>query len=1022
METSRHNAIAAWFLGPKAENSTYLFEFFNRVLAAQSRARRRLYSRDEEFITAEMEDSDEFRDSMKLLDVELGTISTMLAKHSVPFWSPRYNGHMLMDTSMPALIGYLSTMLYNPNNVALEASPYTTIVETKAAQQLCKMLGYNIEPSETEPLSWGHITCGGSVANLESIWAARNLKFYPLSLQLATKPGGPLEFITKDPPFTVELAAGETKSIKNCEAWELLNLKPATVLNIPQQLFESYGISQTFLGKALYPFSIQTLGLDGLRAACSLANPPGKIFVPATKHYSWPKGAAIAGIGSVNCVEVAVDDSARMDLSDLRAKLNECIRTSTPVYAVVAVMGSTEHGAVDPLADIVTLRSEFERDGLSFVIHADAAWGGYFASMLVDRGPREHFDSSFVPALSLSEHTEKHLIAFKYADSITIDPHKSGFAPYPAGGLCYLDGRMRYLVTWTSPVVFRDTDATESIGVYGVEGSKPGASGVGIYLSHQVLGLNAAGYGALLGEATWTCTRLYCHWATMAPLQATEMGELIVVPFNMLPTEKEGQSSTEVEEERSKVKKITTLSNEELVEEGNEALLHLLQKLGSDLMINAFACNFRVGSSVNTDVIEANYLNNRIFNRLSVSSTKDKVADRPIIITSTTLSQGSYGACLTKFKERLGLKGDQDLYVLINVTMSPWPTTSNFLRNMAGDFMDVAGKLVKASLARNTLSSDNYRFILQGTKAAGGAGMVYGVHLAAFNSANHRIQLVITGQLPPQIWALYDGAKQQTPEKFFTISTLEQVQLSSIIGEGRSFRARIDCGFPEAGVEPIAMDFIFSDISVIINTNLTANELDTNYPNLMPFHLYGTSEQKHIDHLLRASPNVMLNSDQVILSDMNPELTDQELRNGVIAVFTNVRESSLQPMQRLASTTPPHQWRSQKFDFIPGAKFPITVYKNWADAKEGRSQISTGNLTLGTSVFADDRLLNKDPGTDSRGLFVAPNLGDTMDTPDVHFPGAFLEHREVVKHRLAEEWRDEWEKTKKELAIPRRDW
>lgn len=41
---------------------------------------------------------------------------------------------------------------------------------------------------------------------------------------------------------------------------------------------------------------------------------------------------------------------------------------------------------------------------------------------------------------------------------------------------------MRYLVTWTSPVVFRDADAVENIGVYGVEGSKPGAAGVGTYL------------------------------------------------------------------------------------------------------------------------------------------------------------------------------------------------------------------------------------------------------------------------------------------------------------------------------------------------------------------------------------------------------------------------------------------------------------------------------------------------------------------------------------------------------------
>lgn len=54
--------------------------------------------------------------------------------------------------------------------------------------------------------------------------------------------------------------------------------------------------------------------------------------------------------------------------------------------------------------------------------------------------------------------------------------YRSGYCPYPAGGLCYKDGRMRYLVTWTSPVVYRDSDQEDSIGIYGVEGSKPGAA------------------------------------------------------------------------------------------------------------------------------------------------------------------------------------------------------------------------------------------------------------------------------------------------------------------------------------------------------------------------------------------------------------------------------------------------------------------------------------------------------------------------------------------------------------------
>jgi hypothetical protein len=58
------------------------------------------------------------------------------------------------------------------------------------------------------------------------------------------------------------------------------------------------------------------------------------------------------------------------------------------------------------------------------------------------------------------------------------DRNRSGYCPYPAGALCYRDGRMRYLVTWTSPVIFREGEnkKAESIGVYGVEGSKPGAA------------------------------------------------------------------------------------------------------------------------------------------------------------------------------------------------------------------------------------------------------------------------------------------------------------------------------------------------------------------------------------------------------------------------------------------------------------------------------------------------------------------------------------------------------------------
>lgn len=74
----------------------------------------------------------------------------------------------------------------------------------------------------------------------------------------------------------------------------------------------------------------------------------------------------------------------------------------------------------------------------------------------------------FVPDASLRAETQEDLFALRFADSITVDPHKAGYIPYPAGGLCYRDGRMRFLVTWTSPYLSRGS--VTSIGIYGVEG------------------------------------------------------------------------------------------------------------------------------------------------------------------------------------------------------------------------------------------------------------------------------------------------------------------------------------------------------------------------------------------------------------------------------------------------------------------------------------------------------------------------------------------------------------------------
>lgn len=210
---------------------------------------------------------------------------------------------------------------------------------------------------------------------------------------------------------------------------------------------------------------------------------------------------------------IELDLDGHIDIDDLERELNRCLEERQPVYAVVAIMGSTEEGAADRLSSIIDLRKKFRTKGLSFLVHADAAWGGYFATMIPRKVMKEpywggggHKAVETVPSLALREDTLTDFLALKDADSITVDPHKAGYIPYPAGALTYRDGRMRFLVTWTSPYLTQGS--LESIGVYGVEGSKPGAAAMATWLSNKTIGLNETGYGRLLGEAAFTSARV----------------------------------------------------------------------------------------------------------------------------------------------------------------------------------------------------------------------------------------------------------------------------------------------------------------------------------------------------------------------------------------------------------------------------------------------------------------------------------------------------------------------------------
>ena len=286
------------------------------------------------------------------------------------------------------------------------------------------------------------------------------------------------------------------------------------------------------------------------------------------------------------------------------------------------------------------------------------------------------------------------------ADSVTVDPHKAAYIPYPAGSLCYRDGRMRYLITWTSPYISRGETTDTSIGVFGIEGSKPGAAVMSTWFSNACIGLGPDGYGKLLSEVTFTCSRLSAEWAAMS----TKNDAFLVMPLNELPSETKPNSTPEkVEAERQKIREqVLHKTNEEIVNEDeqrpeDEKALVLLRALGSDLNINAFSTNWRYADgTLNTEVEEANYFNLRVIQRLSVDSPEDDPTEIPFYLTSTTFQLHEYGECAQHFKKRLGLYVDQeDLVVMRNVVMSPWPTDGNFIGRLIEEFKKVLNEEVQ---------------------------------------------------------------------------------------------------------------------------------------------------------------------------------------------------------------------------------------------------------------------------------------------------------------------------------------
>ncbi len=444
----------ALFLGPQGQNAEFLERLMLDAVRDHVHWRRGFFPDDPDAVDPFRQLEPDFVVTRASVEAGLRRLLGRL-KGSVPSHSPRYLGHMMADTLIPAQVGFLAAMLYNPNNVADEGSPVTSALEREVSRDLAELIGFDPDHA------WGHLCSGGTVANIEALWILRNLALAPLRLPRG-KPTGEW----KD-------AAGRTLDVRMPD--QLLGrLRTETLLAMHRSL----------------PSNPGTVRRGGAF----------RVLVPATAHYSWNKAANLLGIGEDQLLPVPVDSSLRLDLGALEHLLDKLAKENHPVLAVVGIVGTTEGGGVDPVDGLFDLRERYAKThGRWFFVHLDAAYGGYARAIFrrADGSFRAVGDKDLVCPMRKEVHAA--FEAMSRAESVTIDPHKLGFIPYPAGALVLREGDMRTLTT--QHAAYLNPGEEDHLGSYILEGSKPGAAASAVWLAHRTVPLNEKGYGAILSES-----------------------------------------------------------------------------------------------------------------------------------------------------------------------------------------------------------------------------------------------------------------------------------------------------------------------------------------------------------------------------------------------------------------------------------------------------------------------------------------------------------------------------------------
>ena len=185
----------------------------------------------------------------------------------------------------------------------------------------------------------------------------------------------------------------------------------------------------------------------------------GEIIIPSSAHFSFKKAADMLNL---KIVEAKLDEHYKIDVESVRRAISE------NTVAIVAIAGTTELGLIDPIEEISKIAQEH-----NIYFHVDAAFGGFSIPFLKNLGYE-------VPVFDFS---------LDGVCSITVDPHKMGLAPIPAGGIIFRKEEYLQVMAVDSPYLTVKTQST-------IVGTRLGASSAATYAIMKYFGKN--GYSKLV--------------------------------------------------------------------------------------------------------------------------------------------------------------------------------------------------------------------------------------------------------------------------------------------------------------------------------------------------------------------------------------------------------------------------------------------------------------------------------------------------------------------------------------------